>query len=352
MKKRISKTLFIGIILIALAAHAWADEKPLIEVKAQVDTASITIGDHITYSIIIDRRKDVRIIQPGQGINLGMFEIKDYNFHKPVQKGNRIIERYDYVISVYDTGKFVIPPYPLAYFLSDTASKPNIIQAPAITIYVKSLLKGEKKHELKDIKPPLEIPFNYRFWLMIGGIVLLALILLYIAYRLWKRKQERGYIFTPPPPPPPAHERALKALRELYASGLLDKKQYKEFFSRLSEIMRDYLEGRYYIQALEETTMEILHDVQDVLEDESLQNYLKDILTVSDLIKFAKYIPQQDEIERIKKEAVDFVERTKIVYIEPEDAKEDQMAQTADLIPQDENAKELSPPENASGTQP
>ena len=347
MKKGFFKAITLWIIIIVWMVSAWADQKPLIEVKAQVDTAIITIGDHITYSIIINRRKDVRIVQPGQGLNLGMFEIKAYNFHKPVQKGNRIIERYDYVISVYDTGKYVIPAYPLAYFLSDTASKPNIIEAPAIHIYVKSLLKGEKKHELKDVKPPLKIPFNYRFWLLIGGIVLLALSLIYIAYRLWKRKKERGFIFSPPPPPPPAHERALKALKELYASDLLQKKQYKKFFSRLSEIMRAYLEGRYYIQALEETTTEILREVDGLLGEVSLLANLKDMLTVSDLIKFAKYIPQQDEIERIKQEAVDFVQQTKIVYIESEEKDENE---PTEVTKEQGNGKKLPPPEDVSET--
>ncbi len=319
MKKGIFKAIVIWSVLIWGLALARSEQKPLIEVKAQVDTATITIGDHITYSIIIDRRKDVRIIQPGPGINLGMFEIKSYNFHKPVQKGDRIIERYDYVISVYDTGRYQIPAYPLAYFLSDTASKPHIIEAPAITIYVKSLLKGEKKHTLKDIKPPLSVPFNYRFWIRMAVLVLLVAALLYLLYLLWKRKRERGYVFTPPPPPPPAHEVALRALRKLYESDLLDKQQYKEFFSQLSEIIRAYLEGRYYMKALEQTTGEILKDLpQEVRQDKTLYDMLKDILTVSDLIKFAKYVPAQEETERIKREAVDFVQQTKIVFIPEE----------------------------------
>jgi hypothetical protein len=343
-----NRILFLG-ILILIAGNVRAEEKPLIEVKAQVDTATITIGDHITYSIIIDRRKDVRIIQPGPGINLGMFEIKSYNFHKPMRRGDRIVERYDYVISVYDTGKYVIPPYPLAYFLSDTATKPSIIQAPAITIYVKSLLKGEKKHELKDIKPPLSIPFNYRFWLKIAGLVILAVLLLYLGYWLWKRKQERGFIFTPPPPPPPAHEKALKALQELYASDLLQKGNYKEFFSRLSEIMRAYLEGRYYIRALEETTSEIMSEIPRVLPEQDLQRNLEDLLTLSDLVKFAKYIPQQDEVERVKKNAVDFVQQTKIVYTSSEDEAADE-AQSESA--EEEKVKQLTSPTDAAEVRP
>ncbi|NOX88571.1 MAG: protein BatD [Calditrichaeota bacterium] len=318
MKKGIAIVLILWSFLFVFNTNAVADRSSLIEVKAQVDTAVITVGDHILYSIIIDRQKNVRVIQPGQGINLGSFEIKDYKFHEPVEKDDHIIERYDYVISVYDTGKFTIPPYPVAYFTSDTTTLPAIIEAPAIDIYVKSLLKGEKTPELKDIKPPAEIPFNYRFWLMIAGIVLLAAGLVFWGYRLWKRKQEKGYLFVPPPPPPPAHETALKALRELYAGDFLENREYKEFFSRLSEIIRTYLENRYFISAMEETTAEILGDLTDQIEQKDLFDTLTDILTVCDLIKFAKHIPTDEEIERIKTEAVDFIEQTKIVFNEPQ----------------------------------
>jgi hypothetical protein len=165
-------------------------------------------------------------------------------------------------------------------------------------------------------------------------LVVLGAALIFLIYLLWKRKQERGYVFAPPPPPPPAHEVALKALRELYASNLLEKQEYKEFFSRLSEIIRAYLEGRYYIQALEQTTGEILRDLPDeVKQDDRLFEWLKDSLTVSDLVKFAKYIPSQEEIDRVKQEAVDFVEKTKIVFVQA-DADEEVNAGTNKAVEQ------------------
>lgn len=339
-----TKRLLLGTLWLlgVFLLPALAENQSLIEVKAQVDTSTITIGDHILYSIIIDRQKDVRIIEPGQGLNLGMFEIKDYKFHDPVEKDDHIIQRYDYVISVYDTGKFTIPPYPLAYFTSDSASKPAIIEAPAIDIYVKSVLKGEDKPELKDIKPPIDIPFNYRFWAMVAGGVLLFLLLAFFLYRLWKRKQEKGYLFTPPPPPPPAHEVALNALQKLYASDLLEKQQYKEFFSRLSEILRAYLEGRYFISALEETTTEIMQEMEHHLSDEHLKQRLHEILSTCDLVKFAKYIPDQQEIERLKEWSVDFVQQTKIVYETPTEEISEEVESVPNIAQEKDSASSSS----------
>lgn len=291
-----------------------AQEQGLIQVKSEVDTAVITIGDLITYSIIIDRAEGLRVERPGEGLNLGMFEIKSYNFHEPVKENGRIIERFDFTISVYDTGKFVIPPFPVAWFANDTTSKYNIITAPAINIYVKSVISGDEAKELKDVKPPVYIPFNWKFWLSMAGILILLLVIAYLAYRLWKKRKEKGYMFIPPAPPVPAHERALADLEALFQSDLLDKKEFKAFFSQLSEIMRVYLEGRYYIKALEETSAEIMRDVKEHLDDEALLLSLREQLTLADLVKFAKYVPEEQEVEKAKQQSVAFVEQTKIVF--------------------------------------
>jgi len=297
-------------------------QKPLIEVRSVVDTSVITIGDRINYSIIIDRKKGLRIEKPGAGINLGGFEIKDYNFPEPEEKNGRIIERFNYNISVYDTGKYTIPPFPVAYFPSDTSQKYKIIMAPAIDITVKSVLSGEDAPKLKDVKEPLEIPFDYWFWtwIILGSIVLIGGA--YFAYKLYKKKKEQGYIFTPPPPPRPAHEIAFDALNKLFASNLLEKGRYKAFFSALSQIFRAYLENRYFIYALEETTFEIMRDMKKKLEDRDLLSDLNNVLSLSDLVKFAKYVPSEDEISHAKSATMDFIIHTKEDIVEKEEASE------------------------------
>lgn len=301
-------------VIVFAVSPLFAQEKSLIEVKSEVDTSTITIGDRINYSIIIDRDKDLRIMKPGEGLNLGMFEIKDYKFHDPVEEEGRLIEKYDFTISVYDTGKFTIPPFPIAYFPVDTSQQYKIIEASPIDIYVKSVISGDDAKELKDIKFPLSIPFNYFFWISMAAVAILVIVISYLAYLLWKRRKEKGYIFSPPPLPRPAHEVALEALESLYQSSLLEKKQFKEFFSRLSDILRLYLEGRYFFDALEETTNEIVIDAKKHVEETDLLNNLKNILELSDLIKFAKYIPEENEIDTAKDQCLNFVNATKLIY--------------------------------------
>ena len=325
--------VFFGLILFTASALL-AQEKSLIEVQSEVDTSTITIGDRINYSITIDRDKDLRIMKPGEGLNLGMFEIKDYKFYDPVEKDGRLIEKYEFNISVYDTGKFTIPPFPIAYFPVDTSQQYKIIEASPIDIYVKSVISGDDAKELKDIKFPLNIPFNYFFWISMAIVVILVMVIAYLGYLLWKRRKEKGYLFSPHAPPIPAHEVALEALKELYQSSLLEEKQYKEFFSRLSDIIRLYLEGRYFFDALEETTREIMNDAKRHIEEIKLLDDLKNVLELSDLIKFAKYIPNEKEIEEAKDQSLNFINETKLIYeaVEEYDPGEEQPVEESTLL--------------------
>jgi len=287
---RLISVSFVLILLITVIAQA-----SLIEVTGEVDKSVITIGDRITYSLKIKRDKNLRIEQPGPAANLGSFEIKDYEIHDPVEEDGNIVEQYDYVISVFDTGKFVIPPFPVAFFPSDTSHKYQIIQSEPIEITVESLLSAED-NEIKDIKPPLLIPVEYtRIILIGGGFLLLIGIGAFLFYYYKKRKQ--GVPLFKREVIRPAHEIAFEALEELLRKPYLEDAKFKQFFTELSDILRHYLENRFFITAMEETTAELLESLQEIeLQDGNWSN-AKEILDLSDLVKFAKYEPQQQEIE-------------------------------------------------------
>jgi hypothetical protein len=298
--------LFLGIT--GLVAQS------LIRVQAEVDKSVITIGDRITYTLTIQHEKGLHIQQPGPGANLGQFEIKDYHIENPVEKDNLVTQKFNYQISVFDTGKFVIPPFPVAFSESDTSRKYQLIQSEPIEIFVKSVLTSENA-EIKDIKPPLSIPFNYRKWILFGsaGLLLIAggILLFYII-----RQHKRGIPLFRKEVIRPAHEIALEALAELKSrwQQMLENGEHKQLFTILSEIMRQYLENRFFIKALEETTYEIEESLQELELSQDTAQHAQEILELSDLVKFAKYGPQAEETQSILEKIEMFVEETKIVF--------------------------------------
>ncbi len=314
-KKIKSGILSLMLVLVWMPLQAQTG-KPLIEVNSAVDTSIITIGDRIKYTLTIEHKTGMRVEQPGAGINLGQFEIKDYKIYEPVKKDGYLLLRYEYVISVFDTGSFTIPPFPVAYFPADSLGAYKIIEASPINIYVRSVIQDDKR-ELRDIKPPIQIPFNYFFLFSMLAVAILLAVAGYFGYLFYKKHEQKGYLFRAPAPPHPAHEVALEAIEELVKRNLPEQGAYKQFYSEISEIIRRYIEDRYFVQALEETSDEIMQDMknQDLAED--LYPLLKGFLDLSDLVKFAKYIPDQQENETIIMQARRFVAETKVV-LEPE----------------------------------
>jgi hypothetical protein len=110
---------------------------------------------------------------------------------------------------------------------------------------------------------------------------------------------------------------ALEALRKLRESDLLATGQIKAFYIELSEIVRRYIEGRYFVPALELTTGELMDDLKQVTLEPDARDMLRDLLELSDLVKFAKYAPATEEHERALQLAESFVETTKLVMAAP-----------------------------------
>jgi len=317
-KKRSTLPLYLrltaSIFLLFVLVFPGRAQQALIEARSAVDTSRITIGDRINYTISLEYQEGMRIERPGEGLNLGQFEIKSYEFKEPVHKNGRVIEEYHFTISVFDTGHYFIPPYPVAYFRSDTSRQFEVIEAPAIPIDVLSLLHGEEKPELKDVKPPQEIPFPWKFWIWMTVVAILTGLAAYLGFRLWQKHREKGYLFVPPKAERPIHEIIIEKMEALFASQLPEQGRFKEFYSTLSDLIREYLAGRYFFPALEMTTTEIAKILPGHLQQFDLQNFVLLFLQEADLVKFAKMEPEIVSANRHLQPARNLIEQTKLVF--------------------------------------
>ncbi|MGK0333622.1 MAG: hypothetical protein ACI974_000438, partial [Paraglaciecola sp.] len=137
-------------------------------------------------------------------------------------------------------------------------------------------------------KPIIEEPLNLLdFWWLF--LLLIVAGLGYLLYVIQKRRQADA---PPPPPPPPAYIVALDALKELEGKELWQQSQTKEYYSELTHILREYLEGRFDVQALEMTTRQITDKLSKRNDFDKVQaKELGNLLEISDLVKFAKARP-------------------------------------------------------------
>lgn len=306
---------FIQICLIILfSVFLLNASQSLIRVSAEVDKSVITIGERIIYSLAVQHNKNLHVQQPGPGANLGQFEIKDYRIDEPVEDGNVVTQKFEYEISVFDTGRFVIPPFPVAFASSDTGRDFQIIKSEPIHITVKSVLTSEDA-EIQDIKDPQNIPFNYRKWLLLGtaAVLIIAAILLTI-YIIRRRKQ--GKPLFRKEEIRPAHLIALEELDLAKAQweDTLARGEHKLLFTQISQILRKYLENRFFIPALEETSYEIQLSMAELSIGAEQQEKGAHILELSDRVKFATYLPQSEETWEIIQLMEVFIEETKLEF--------------------------------------
>ena len=156
--------------------------------------------------------------------------------------------------------------------------------------------------DIRDIKPPVEIPGGWEWlWWTLGTLAVAAL--LFAAWRYWRKRQAQ----IPVVPPVPAHVRARQKLAE--ALALIT--QPKTFCILVSDTIRVYLEERFDFRAPERTTEEFLRELSgtNLLATEQKEK-LGEFLECCDLVKFAKYEPGEPELRGLHSSALRLVEET------------------------------------------
>lgn len=170
------------------------------------------------------------------------------------------------------------------------------------------------KLKLHDIKDILSAPFiwtDFLIYFLLALLIILIIALLIAAYILYKRKKEKGYFFRPTIVPPP-HIVAMQALDAIKNKKIWQQGMEKEYFTELTDTLREYIEKRYGVRTFEKTSDEILSALKMVTDTESPIDSLKQILKLADLVKFAKYKPLPDENDLSLMNAYLYVNQTKI----------------------------------------
>ncbi len=166
--------------------------------------------------------------------------------------------------------------------------------------------------EIHDIKEPLDlnVPRDFRllWWLLLA---LLAALLAYLIYRKLRKEPEGVKAPMWAPPLPPADVEAEAALRRLAEKDLIRKGELKAFYTELSEVMKRYAGRRFEVPYLERTTSEVLSDLKPRKLGPGAVPELRAILEASDLVKFAKLMPEASQAEASLALARSWVEKTR-----------------------------------------
>jgi hypothetical protein len=302
------KYRFCIVILFLIGFQSFGQE---IRVNARLDTTRMLIGDQVNLWFLLEQGPGLKIDFPVTGDSIaGKIEVLSASKPDTLSKINRIWKiRQRVVVTSFDTGFYVIPPF--AFRFNDNRDS---IRTDALPLEVLGMPVDTTKG-ITDIKLPYEIKVTFVEILpyIIVGLLLVTIILLYIRY-LRKMKQKSEIAEKPAAPQIPAHLLALEQLDELVREKLWQQGKIKLYYSRLTDIIRQYIELRFKVPAMEQTTEEIIRDfTRHGLIKEGIRHELKALLELADLVKFAKWHPVAEEHEASQQSAYDFILRTKPV---------------------------------------
>lgn len=247
-----------------------------------------------------------------------------------------------YVVTSFDSTLYHIPYIPVVVD-NDTLKTNDFglkVSAPQLSETTLEYLEKMKNNEtdsidfvqlnISDIKPIRKPEFVWQDYLeliYIPLLVILFLALVGLGLYFLLRKKKKGYYFTPKVELPP-HVVALKELDKLKASKLWQKGMEKEFYTELTDILRDYIDHRFNIDAPEMISEDIIAAVHLVTDTKSSTDSLAQILRLGDLVKFAKYNPFADENDLSLVNAYLFVNQTKKEERIPLDEQKSKVAKT------------------------
>jgi len=284
--------------------------------------------------VIADAHPDTNVIRIGDQVNLNLSLRlpQNYQFNWPfftdtLSKAIEIVKKSKIdttrlengsleisqvlTLQVFDSGYYVIPPINFAYKTAGASAQsfaetePHLLNVFSVAVDTTQAIRG--------IKGPIEAP--YTFAELLPWILLflgLALGTGLVIYFMNQHKKNQPVFAPRPKAKLPPHEIALNALEQLKNEKLWQKGQIKEYYTRLTDILREYIEVRFTIRAIELTTWEILQSFRNSAISKTDKDLLRDILELADLVKFAKALPIPSENEKSMTEAINFVDNTAI----------------------------------------
>jgi hypothetical protein len=299
------KGILVGSAVFSFCA-AWLGAATPVRLETSLEPREATVGDPValTVKVVAEPGVDIRPFAPGK--TLGLFEVRSFVPDAPREEAGRLTQTFHWTLAAYDVGVATVPA--LAFSYQSKGGKVQEIQSPEMTLAIKSVLGPDAK-DIRGLKKPWRGPPPW-------GLYAIALALVGIGVFLGILRRRRRPKM-PPVPPRPAHEAALEALDRLEGDRPASA---KVFYSRLSEIFRAYLLGRYGVSAPDLTTAEILNAIKRVGLPADSRLTARDLLEVSDLAKFAKMDPGDESRLRHLALARAFVLATKPIETLSEEA--------------------------------
>ncbi len=277
-------------------------------VAASLDSTTIFLGDQTDLHLQVTAAQEDKVQFPLIGEQLiPDIEVVDRTIIDTTGTPDGRVQYDQYLtLTCFHDSLYVLPE--LAFSVGR-----DTVFSDELTLNVIQPFELDTTEAITDIKPVQKAPI---WWWGMFRWVLLAVLLAGIAVAAWYLiryyKQKQGLLpDAPAEPARPAEEVALEKLDRIKEAKIWQAGKVKEYHTELTDVVREYIGSRFDIRSSEKTSDETLRAIKPVLNDRpDLYKRLKQVLSLADLVKFAKWSATPDENEQALHTAYDFVRDT------------------------------------------
>ncbi len=301
----------IIVTLAALMSTSQSSAAPAAKVKASIDSAQMLMGNVTAIRFdIVDRADAPSQLVVDKASMPAEVEPIDWIEGDTTDLGNGLVEiKRALLVQSFDSGVYTIPPFLLI-------SGPDTARTAELTLKVipADVSKLEDVHPLAptakfeskwyDFLP--DWLTDYWLWFLLGLIVIAGGI---CAYLILTKKVAVNIL--PQKKRLPPYEIAIQKMQALREAQLCEHGQEKEFYTSLIDILREYLQYRFGINAMEMTSSQIMKALAKNADTKLPSEYMKKVVEIADFVKFAKVRPLPDDNVRSFNNALRFIEETK-----------------------------------------
>ena len=298
--------IILSLISIRVSAQSF-------QVDAQIDSTIIYIGQQCNITFSISQKSDLKVITPvfKDTITKGI-EIIGSSIDTIVSKDGYITVRHNYLITSFDSALYYIPEFPFV-------ANGDTIYSYSLSLKVLTVPIDTTSQEIAiaDIKPIVDAPIDWRsviVKILIGVLTIAILLIIYILVKrhIKKKKLLAQTIEKRPEVVKTCDEIALEKLEIIRREKIWQAGKLKEYYTDVTDVLREYIEARFGVVTFERTSSEIVDSLSFIQKTyPNALNLLSRIFDTSDMVKFAKLVPDFNMHTDTLKNAVEFVYITK-----------------------------------------
>ncbi len=297
---------------------------PAITIKAEADSTVMLMGDRNLLHVAVDmpadspaQLLDFPVLTPGtEYIPFNGVDVVASDSSSVIENGRRKIN-FNFTIQAFDPGTLTIPPFAALLAQGGDTAFSNIVTLKVMPVDVDSL---ETINPMESIVAAGSRWYDYiPNWLLWVVAAIAVIVASFFCMKFFRKAKETVELRRNPPVPP--YELAISRLNSLRSRNLAESGHEKEYYTELVDILRQYLEGRFGIYAMEMTSSQIVKALRANPATRMTADEMRQVLSIADFVKFAKVRPLADDNIKALARATSFVEQTKPApEPEPEEA--------------------------------